>query len=211
VTKTANITVNKLKTQLAVSAVTTTYNINKDMVITLKDITGKAVSGVNITVNLNGAKTYTTDANGQVKVSTKGLAPKTYTAKITFAGNNNYLGSSADVKVTVNKAKAKIFAKKKTYKAKTKTKKFKITLKDENGKAIKNAKVRLIVKKIKKTSKGKKGKKKNNKKNIKKTNKKGKITFKINRNKKGKYKATVKFYGNQYYQKTVKTVKIKMK
>ena len=208
VNKTVTITVNKAKTQIAANAITTTYNINKDLVVTLKDSNGKALSGVKVTVNLNGAKTLTTDKNGQIKVSTKGLAPKAYTAKITFNGNANYYKSTADIKVTVKKAKAKIFAKKKTYKAKKKTKKFKITLKDKNGKAIKKAKVRLIVKKIKKTSKSKN---KKSKKYIKKTNKKGKITFKIKRNKKGKYLATVKFYGNKYYAKAVKKVKIKMK
>ena len=212
ITKNVTITVNKAKTQIDAKAVTATYNVNKNLVITLKDANGKALSGVKITVQLKDTKTYTTNKNGQVKISTKGLAPKKYTAKITFNGDKNYAKSTKDVKVTVKKVKAKIYAKKKTYKAKTKTKKFKIKLKDKNGKAIKNAKVRLIVKKIKKTSKGKNKKsEKKYKKNIKKTNKKGKITFKIKRNKKGKYLATVKFYGNKYYAKTVKKVKIKMK
>ncbi|WP_405265904.1 hypothetical protein [Methanobrevibacter sp.] len=211
VTKNATITVNKAKTQLTADAITTTYNINKDLVIALKDAYGNALGGVGVTVDLNGAKTYVTDANGQIRVSTKGLTPKTYTAKITFNGNANYAESSKDVKVTVKKAKPKIIAKKKTYKAKKKTKKFTITLKDNKGKAIKNVKVRLIVQKIKKTNKNKNKKSKKNKKNIVKTNKKGKATFKINRHKKGKYLATVKFYGNKYYAKTVKKVKINMK
>ena len=199
--------------KLTADAVTTTYNVNKNLVITLKDSTGKALSGVKVTVNLNGAKTYTTDKNGQVIINVAKLVPKTYTAKVTFEGNTNYLKSTADVKVTVKKAKVKIIAKKKTYKAKKKNKKFKITLKDNKGKPIKKVKVRLIVQKIKKTSKKKTSTKtkKNKKKNIVKTNKKGKATFKVNRYKKGKYLATVKFYGNKYYAKTVKKVKIKMK
>ncbi len=199
--------------KLTADAVTTTYQVNKNLVITLKDSTGKVLSGAKVTVDLNGAKTYTTDKNGQIKINVAKLVPKTYTAKVTFAGNANYDKSTADVKVTVKKAKPKIIAKKKTYKAKKKVKKFTITLKDNKGKPIKKAKVRLIVKKIKKTSKKKTTNKtkKNKKKNIKKTNKKGKITFKIKRNKKGKYLATVKFYGNKYYAKAVKKVKIKMK
>ena len=208
----AVVKIMKVAVKLTANAVTATYNVNKNLVITLKDSTGKALSGVKVTVNLNGAKTYTTDRNGQIKINVAKLVPKTYTAKVTFAGDSNYKASSADVKVTVKKAKAKIKAKKKTYKAKKKVKKFKITLKDNKGKPIKKAKVRLIVKKIKKTSKKKTSKsKENKKKNILKTNKKGKITFKINRNKKGKYMATVKFYGNKYYTKAVKKVKIKMK
>lgn len=196
VTKTSTITVNKLKTELSASAITTTYNINKELVITLKDSTGKALTGVKVTVDLNGAKEYTTDKNGQVKVSTKGLAPKTYTAKITFKGNTNYAKSTKDVKVTVKKAKPKITAKKKTFKKSVKTKKYTITLKDNTGKPIKNAKVTLKVKG--KTYKAK-------------TNKKGKATFKITKlNKKGTFKAVIKYKGNKYYKKLTKKVKIKV-
>ena len=212
VTKIAKITVNKAKTELASDTITTIYNINKDLVITLKDGTGNPVSGVSVSVDFNGVKTYTTDSNGQVNVSTLGLAPKTYIAKIAFKGNNNYLESSADVKVIIKKATPKIIAKKKTYKVNKKTKKFTITLKEDTGKPIKNAKVRLIVKKIAKKSKKKSSKKKSDKKkNYAKTNSNGKATFKVLRNKPGKYNAKIKFYGDQYYNKTTKTVKIVIK
>ena len=206
------VKVKKGTIKLTAPKVTTTYKVNKNLVITLKDSKGKALSGVKVTVKLKGTKTYTTDKNGQIKINVANLVPKTYTAKVTFEGNANYVKSFADVKVTVKKAKPKIIAKKKTYKAKVKTKKFKITLKDNKGKPIKKAKVRLIVKKIKKNAKKKTAEsKKKYKKNIAKTNKKGKATFKVQRNKKGKYQATVKFYGNKYYTKAVKKVKIKMK
>jgi hypothetical protein len=192
-----NVTVSKVPTEITANDVTTTYNSNKDLVITLKDSTGKALSGVKVTVDLNGAKTYTTDSNGQVKVPTKGLAPKTYTVKIAFNGNTKYVKSVKEVKVTVKKAKPKITAKKKTFKAKTKTKKYSITLKDNTGKPIKNAKVTLKVKG--KTYKAK-------------TNSKGKATFKITKlNKKGTFKATVTYKGNKYYKKATKKVKITVK
>ena len=192
-----NVTVSKVPTEITANDVTTTYNSNKDLVITLKDSTGKALSGVKVTVDLNGAKTYTTDSNGQVKVPTKGLAPKTYTVKIAFNGNTKYVKSVKEVKVTVKKATPKITAKKKTFKATTKTKKYTITLKDNTGKAIKNAKVTLKVngKTYKAT-----------------TNSKGKATFKITKlNKKGTYKATVTYKGNKYYNKATKKVKITVK
>jgi len=196
ITKNATITVNKLKTELTGNAITTTYNINKDLVITLKDSTGKALSGVKVTVDLNGAKTYTTDKNGQVKVSTKGLAPKAYTAKVTFNGNTNYDKSTKDIKVTVKKATPKLTAKKKTFKTTPKTKKYTIVLKDNTGKAIKKAKVTLKVKG--KTYKAT-------------TNSKGKATFKITKlNKKGTFKATVTYKGNKYYNKVSKKAKIKV-
>ena len=118
ITKNATITVNKLKTELTGSEITTTYNVNKDLVITLKDSTGKVLSGVELTVVLNGAKTYTTDSNGQVKVTTQGLASKVYSAKVTFNGNTNYDGSTKDIKVTVNKAANPLNVKAKTVKVK---------------------------------------------------------------------------------------------
>ena len=197
VTRNATITVNKLKTQLTASAVTATYNINKNLVITLKDANGNPMSGAEISVNLNGIKKYTTDKNGQIKVPTKGLAAKAYTAKITFNGNANYINSTTNAEVTVKKATPKLTAKKATLKAKTKTKKYAVTLKDNTGKAMKKVQITLKVKG--KTYKAT-------------TNAKGKATFKIKKlTKKGTYKATVTFKGNGNYNKITKTVKIKVK
>ena len=194
VTRNATITVNKLKTQLTASAVTATYNINKDLVITLKDANGNPLSGVEISVDLNGVKKYTTDKNGQIKVATKGLAAKAYTTKITFNGNANYINSAKDVKVTVKKATPILTAKKATLKAKTKTKKYAVTLKDNTGKAMNKVQITLKVKG--KTYKAT-------------TNAKG---FKIKKlTKKGTYKATVTFKGNSNYNKITKTVKIVIK
>ena len=213
-TANGTLIVNMAKTQITADAIITTYNIDKDLVITLKDSNGNPVSNATVTVDLNAVKTYTTDTNGQVKVSTAGLVPKIYTAKISFAGDNNYNGSSMDVGVTVNKATPILKAKKKTYKAKTKTKKFTIVLKDNTGKPIKNAKVRLMVKKITKSNKkggSDKESKADKKKNFAVTNNKGKATFKVLRNKKGKYNAKVKFYSNENYNKVTKTVKILIK
>ncbi|WP_405322275.1 peptidoglycan-binding protein [Methanobrevibacter thaueri] len=196
ITKNVTITVNKAKTQIDAKAVTATYNVNKNLVITLKDANGKALSGVKITVQLKNTKTYTTNKNGQVKISTKGLAPKKYTAKITFNGDKNYAKSTKDVKVTVKKVKSKIYAKKKTFKTSVKTKKYTITLKDNTGKAIKKAKVTLKVK---------------GKTYMATTNSKGKAVFKIkNLKKKGTFKATITYKGNKYYNKVSKKANIKV-
>ena len=189
----ATITVSKVNTVLTADAVTATYNINRDLVITLKDTNGNALSGAKLTVDLNGAREYVTDANGQVKVNVAKLVPKTYTAIITFNGDDIYAKSTKNVQVIVKKAKAKIVAKKKTFKKAKKVKKYTATLKNNVGNAMKKVKLTLKVKG--KTYKAK-------------TNAKGKAVFKIkNLKKKGKYRATVKFAGNNYYSKVTKKVK----
>ena len=194
---TININVKKLSTKLTAKAVTAVYNVNKNLVITLKDSKGNPISGVKIYVSLGKSRTVTTNNKGQAKVSTKGLVPKKYTAKITFNGNANYAKSTKSVKVTVKKATPKIAAKSKTFKITTKTKKYAVTLKDNTGKAIKKATVYLKV--GGKTYKAA-------------TNSKGRATFKITKlNKKGTYKATVIYKGNKYYNKETKKVTIKVK
>ena len=121
------------------------------------------------------------------------MPAKTYTATIIYDGDDSHIKSTTTAKVVVKKASPKIIAKKKTFKAKTKIKKYIITLKDNKGKAFKKAKVTLKVKG--KTYKAI-------------TNSKGKATFKITKlTKKGKYKATIKYSGNKNFKSVAKTVK----
>ena len=191
------IVVNKDNTTVSSKAVTAVYNNNKYLVISLKDSKGRAISGAKVTVTLASAKTYTTDKNGQIKINVGKLVPKTYTAKISFAENANYLASSTTAKVTVKKATPKMTAKAKTFKVKVKTKKYTITLKNNLNKVMKNTKVTLKVNKKTFTAK---------------TNKKGVATFKItNLKKKGKFTAVIKYAGNKYYNKLSKKVKITVK
>jgi uncharacterized repeat protein (TIGR01451 family) len=191
-----NVTVDKIATELSGKAITTTYNKNKNLVITLKDENGNPVSGVKVSVEIKSSKKYTTDKNGQIKVSTEGFLPNKYTAKISFAEDDKYKKSSINVSVTVKKAKPKMSAKTKKFKVLTKTKKYTITLKNNIGEPIKKAKVTLKVKG--KTYKAT-------------TNSKGKATFKITKlNKVGTYKAVIKYKGNKCYEKLTKKVKIKV-
>lgn len=190
------ITIEKAPTTLNASSISVVYTNNKYLVVTLKDNHGRPMANANLTINLNGLKYLKTDANGQVKLATKGLKPKTYTATITFNGDNNYLKSTKSVKVVVKKAKPKITAKKKTFKKSWKVKKYKITLKYKKT-AVK--KVKVYIKIGKKTFKAK-------------TNKKGKAVFKIKKfTKKGTFKAKITFKGNKYYKKVTKKVRIKIK
>ena len=196
-TANGTLIINMAKTQITADAIITTYNIGKDLVITLKDSNGNPVFNATVTVDLNGAKTYTTDKNGQVKVSTAGLVPQIYTAKITFAENENYKGSSADAQITVNKAKSILKAKNKAYKAKKKVKKFNVSLKNNIAKPIAKAKITLKIGKKAFSAK---------------TNSKGKAIFKITKlTKKGKYKATIAYKGNNCYNKVSKKVKLVLK
>jgi len=163
--------------------------------ITLKDAEGKALASRDIIVNFNDKNsTVTTDENGtaSIKLAAKSTGSKVVT--ISFAGDNLYSEIIVNNTIKISKEASKLTAKKKTFKAKTKTKKYTITLKSKSGKAIKKAKVTIKVKG--KTYKAK-------------TNSKGKATFKITKlTKKGKYTAKVKFAGNSYY--SGKTVKVKI-
>lgn len=195
VTKNATITVNKIKTYLISDAVVTVYNGGKYLTATLKDASGKKISGVKVTVVLGG-KTYTqTTDNGQIKVSTNGLAPvKTYGAKITFNTNSKYAKSTKTVSVKVTKATPKLTAKAKTFKKSLKTKKYAVSLKTNQNKVMKNTKITLKV---------------NGKTYSATTNSKGQATFKITKlTKKGGFTATIKYAGSKYYN--AKTVKAKI-
>ena len=192
-----NITITKNPVKLTAPGISVAYNTGY-LTITLKDDSGNPIAGYEIAVTLNGKTSkMKTNSNGQVKVSAKGLAPKTYSASVTFDGDMNYAPAKLASKVIVNKATPKMTAKVKTFKKSVKTKKYAITLKTNLGKALNKAKVTIKVngKTYKAT-----------------TNTKGKATFKITKlTKKGTFKSKVTFKGDKYYKKFTKTVKIKIK
>ena len=163
--------------------------------VTLKDANGNVLSNKDITVTFNG-KTYkgTTNTKGIAKVTLKATKTGSLKATVKFAGDDEYAASTKTAAIKVTKEASKLTASKKTFKAKTKTKKYTVTLKSKSGKAISKVKVTLKVKG--KTYKAT-------------TTAKGKATFKITKlTKKGKHTATVKFTGNKYF--TGKTVKAKI-
>ena len=188
-----------LDTKITAPAVTTTYNINNNLIVTLTDSNGKVVSNAQVTIVLNGASNIvTTDANGQAILAIpSNLVPKTYAVSISYAGDGTHLKSSADTSVVVKKATPKLTASKKTFKVKAKSKKYTITLKNNVKKVLKKVKVTIKVKG--KTYKAT-------------TSSKGKATFNLKKlTKKGKYDAVVKFAGNKYYNSISKKVKITIK
>ena len=189
-------TVNRKNTVISASTVSKVYGGSENSVITLKDENGNAISDAIVYFSVAGRTTkIKTNANGQAIIPID-LAPKTYTATVSFASGGNYNGATSKVSIIVKKATPKISAAKKTFKVK-KTKKYTITLKNNFGKAIKNVQVTIKVKN--KTYKAI-------------TNAKGKATFNLkNLKKKGKFKSTVKFSGNAYYNAASKKVQIIVK
>ena len=166
----------------------------KTMTVQATDLADSAV----ISVKVNGKTLTGTVKNGKAIITIPAnLAAKTYSAIITFDGDVNYNPATASAKIVVSKATPKLTAKKATFKAKKKTKKYSIILKDNKNKALSKVKVTLKVKG--KTYKAT-------------TNTKGKATFKITKlTKKGTHKAKVKFAGNANFKAVSKTIKIKVK
>ena len=194
---TVNVVVNRKSTQITTDDVSTTYNVNKDLVITLKNADGNPIRGVTVSVDLDGAKNYTTDSDGQVKVAVGKLVPKTYTALISFAGDDSYVESNSTAQVTVKKASPTITANAKSFKFEDKTKKYIVALKDNKGNVLKNKKISLKV---------------NGKTYTATTNSKGVATFKLSKlTKKGKYNAVITYAGDKYYNKVTKKAKITVK
>ena len=177
-----------------VTAIKNGYNYK----FTLTDDRGNGLANENVVITFNGkTETVSTDSLGVVNY--KLVATKAGTQKLTikFDSDKNYVSSTLTATVKISKEATKLTAKKKTFKAKVKTKKYAVTLKDSKGKAIKKVKLTLKVKG--KTYKAT-------------TNAKGKATFKIkNLKKKGKYTAKVNFAGNDLYNKVAKSVKITVK
>ena len=191
------VVVNKIASKLTANNVTATYNVNKNLIISLKDSDGNPIQNISVSVDLGSVKNYVTDEKGQINIPVQKLVPKTYVAKIKFKGNSHYIESETADVVIVKKATPKIGAKAKTFKVKTKTKKYAITLKNNKKQALKNTKVYLKVK---------------GKTYAAKTNSKGKATFKITKlTKKGKFNAAITYKGNKYYKKVTKKTKIIIK
>ena len=186
----------KYYSKITASPVTITYNIDKYLIITLKDLKNRSIPNAEITVNLDRSKKYTTDDNGQVKINVANLVPKTYNVKLTYAKSANK-NPTTSIKKKKKKGKPKITAKSAIFKLKVKTKKYTATFKNNKNQAFKNTKVTLKV---------------GGKTYSVKTNSKGQATFKITNLKKiGSYIAVITFPTNKYYNKVAKKVKITVK
>ena len=109
------IKVSALKeTTLTTTNITTTYNVAKDLVVTLVAngdvLANKTVNVVVGTINKN----LTTNASGQVNIDVSTLAPNTYVANIAFAGDDLYIKSNTTANVVINKVASSLSAPKVT-------------------------------------------------------------------------------------------------
>lgn len=175
---------------VAVTVSPTTLYVGSNPVIKLKS----NVSG-DLRIYVDGKLTRFKDVSSKTYSIPK-LAVGTHTVKIVFLYSyDTFYSNTFKIKVKA-KVATKIVAAKKTFKVKTKVKKYIITLK-AGKKLVKNVKVTLKV--GKKTYKAT-------------TNSKGKATFKLTKlKKKGKYTATIKFAGNNNYKASSKKIKITVK
>ena len=169
--------------------------------VTLKDVDGNVLANKTVQVTLNG-KVYkvVTNENGTASIVISLNAAKNYNLNVFFIGDDDYKGSTAAAKVTITKKKTAIKpAKTKyTFKAKAKSKVIKATLKTSNKYLKAGKKVTIKIK---------------GKTYAAKTGKNGVIKLNIKAlNKKGTYKAKIKFAGDSTYKASnSKTIKIVIK
>ena len=163
----------------------------------------KPISNKPVKIGFNG-KVYntTTDEKGLARLQINLANAGTYTFAVAFLGDDDYVGAFAVQKITVTKKTTSISAPAKTFKASAKTKSYTVTLKTIPGSSIDGKTYLKEGKKVTITVGGKTYSAK--------TNAKGEATFKLSITKKGTYTATVNFAGDNTYQSSKATAKIKI-
>lgn len=195
--QTLNISVKmKDESKLIVNNLTKYYLENKPLTIKLTDSNNLSLTEKTVIIKISG-KEYQkkTDTKGMINLGID-LSPGTYNAVISFE-DDDYRNQKKTVKITILKNKPSINAKNKSFKDKTKIKKYSVVLKNSLGEPLKNKKVTLKV---------------NGKTYNAKTDANGKAVFKINKlTKKGTFSAKISYAGDKSYSKVNKKVKITVK
>ncbi|AWX32461.1 S-layer family protein [Methanosphaera sp. BMS] len=112
--QTLNINAKKINTKLTlkVSNSTPINNTSINITATLTDVNGKKLSGHNVTLNINGKNvTAKTDANGIITQAYTPTKVEKQTITAAYAGNNQYINSSAKITITVKKINTKLAVK----------------------------------------------------------------------------------------------------
>lgn len=137
----------------------------------------------------------TTDAKGVALLPFALNKGGTYNVGVFYLGDDDYRGSDASAKITINKIATKTTASAKTYLATAKTKSFTATLKDANGNILANKKVTFTV---------------NGKTYTATTNAKGVATVKLALTAAKTYTVTIKFAGDSVYAASTVSAKVKL-
>lgn len=142
---TGSILVDKLDT-VVTSNVTSPVKVGDNAVITgvLKDQKNRAIPNANITVTVNGKKITTkTDANGKYTVKYPTTTAGINKVTVNYAGDAKHYPINSNRIFTVEKLNTVISVNDLSTSTVGKTTKVTGTLKDENGKAVPNAKVKV--------------------------------------------------------------------
>lgn len=165
------------------------------LLITLFDDNNNPIANKTISLIIDGKTTdLITDGNGSASLAIKYASAATHYVFVSFLGDESNKPSVANSKIVVSKKTTAISAPKSSLKVK-KVKKIAITLKS-NGKAVTNKKITIKV---------------NGKTFSAKTNSKGIAYVKVKLTKKGTFKYTVKFAGDNAFKSVSKTGKLTVK
>lgn len=184
-------------TTIAVANLNTYLKSNEKLIANLSDEEGNAIANKTLTLTINSKDyTQTTDGNGQAKFAISLTKEGTYDAVVSFAGDESYLESSGQAKVTVKKTATKIMSSNLNM-IPNRAEYYSITLKDANGNAVANQKVTFSV---------------NGKTYTRTTNSKGvaKVNLKFSQDKKT-YTIKIAFKGSNKYKAVSKSNKITVK
>lgn len=168
---------------------------SSQLLISLFDDNNNPIVNKTIAVTIDGkTKELITDGNGSASLAIKYASAATHYAFVSFLGDESNKPAVANSKIVVSKKTTAITAPKSSLKVK-KAKKIEITLKS-SGKAVSNKKITIKV---------------NGKTFSAKTNSKGIAYVNVKLTKKGTFKYTVKFAGDNAFKAISKTGKITVK
>ena len=188
--KTVKVTVLKDKTSLIVDDFVKYYKNDSQLLVKLVNKDNKPISNQKVIINVcNKDYIKMTNEEGIAKLNIN--LRKNYTAKIKFAGDDNYNASSKSIKITILKPKLTAL---KTQ-LKNKKDQFTVSFKDANGKAIKNTKVKFVL---------------NGKTYTRTTDDKGQAKIDISLKVGNTYEVKASFYSTAIYGETTLTTKIKI-
>ena len=174
--------------------VTAASSGNGSYEITLRTAGGMALANQVVKVVFNNQMyELTTDANGVAVLPFALNKGGVYNVEVFYLGDEDYRGSDASAKITIEKIATKTTAAAKTYLATAKTKSFSATLKDAKGNVLANKKVTFTV---------------NGKTYTATTNAKGVATVKLALTAAKTYTVTIKFAGDGVYAASTVSAKV---